>query len=276
MNGLSVVIATSDAPPSAFVVWRGLAASVRKAAFYGFDGVEVAAARAEDLRDPGLREALRGTGLALSCVSTGQLSAVRGLSLSHPDPGERKKAVEAVEEILEETSGFSDFVNLGRVRGGSTAGSTLRDVEERFLDSACRLCNRAEAVGVRLLLEPVNRYEIDFINSLAEGSGLLARLGRTSMALMADVFHMNIEDPTIEGELERFGGLICYVHLADSNRRAPGMGHLDFPAVKKALDRMGFTGWTALEILPQPDPDTAARIGLSNLKAWGFGIVKQH
>lgn len=242
---------------------------MRKAAALGYDGVEVAVGCASDLRDAGLREALLDTGLSISSVSTGQLSAVRGLSLSHPDVGERRRAVDAVAKIIEGAAGLSDFVNIGRVRG-CAGSSTLRDTEERFLESAHDLCDRADACGVRLLLEPVNRYEIDFINTLPEGAALVERIGRRSMALMPDLFHMNIEDADIETEIERCRNLIGYVHLADSNRKAPGMGHLDFVAVKRALDSAGFRGWTAVEILPFPDPDSAARTAIARLRACGY------
>ena len=79
------------------------------------------------------------------------------------------------------------------------------------------------------------------------------------MGLMPDVFHMNIEDDRIGDSLIRNASLIRYIHLADSNRRAPGSGHIDFDEVFEGLKAAGFDGWAAIEILPEPDTDTAAR-----------------
>lgn len=110
-----------------------------------------------------------------------------------------------------------------------------------------------------VMLEPVNRYELNFINSLDEASGLIEMLGTGSLWLMPDVFHMNIEEALIEESLTRNASLIRYLHLADSNRLAPGRGHVDFHSVFSALLQAGYGGWAAVEILPQPDPDTAAR-----------------
>jgi sugar phosphate isomerase/epimerase len=80
----------------------------------------------------------------------------------------------------------------------------------------------------------------------------------SNLGLMPDVFHMNIEDAQIGATLVQYAHLIRYVHLADSNRLAPGQGHLDFDDVFDGLKSGGFDGWVAIEILPRPDPDTAA------------------
>lgn len=79
------------------------------------------------------------------------------------------------------------------------------------------------------------------------------------MMLMPDVFHMNIEDKTIGPELARNIDYIKYVHIADSNRLAPGQGHNDFEELFHHLLDAGYDGWISAEILHKPDPDSAAR-----------------
>ncbi|HYH56059.1 MAG TPA: sugar phosphate isomerase/epimerase family protein, partial [Anseongella sp.] len=100
--------------------------------------------------------------------------------------------------------------------------------------------------------------EIDFINTVPEGVALMKKIDMPNMMLMPDVFHMNIEDRGIGSELAGNIGYIKYIHMADSNRLAPGQGHIDFPAIFKQLLRAGYDGWVSVEILPMPDPDTAA------------------
>ena len=129
----------------------------------------------------------------------------------------------------------------------------------RVAESLARMTELAGRSGVRIALEPVNRYEIDFLNSCAEAVSFMQRHQLDSLRLMPDVFHMNIEDPSIEGSLMRFVDRIGYVHFADSNRYFPGAGHQDFRSIVGSLRTVGYEGWIGVEILPYPDPDTAAR-----------------
>jgi sugar phosphate isomerase/epimerase len=158
------------------------------------------------------------------------------------------------------------MVNVGRARGFVEEGEPREDAERRFVGVARELCEYAAPKGVKLILEPVNRYEINFVNSLAEGAELLEKVAAPNMALMPDLFHMNIEDRSLGGELERFARHVAYVHFADSNRLAPGAGHTDFRAVLESLRRVGYDGWISIEILPEPDPDGAARAAIEYLR----------
>jgi sugar phosphate isomerase/epimerase len=83
---------------------------------------------------------------------------------------------------------------------------------------------------------------------------------------------MNIEEVSIPDAFRMAGSRLGYVHLVDSNRRAPGCGHSDFDAVLRALDEMGYSGYLGMEILPWPDDASAARLGLDNTRA----IIRRH
>ena len=69
---------------------------------------------------------------------------------------------------------------------------------------------------------------------------------------------MHIEDAHIGASLAKHADLVKYIHFADSNRWAPGWGHLDFDDVFAGLRKGNFDGWSSIEILPEPDPDSAA------------------
>jgi hypothetical protein len=75
-------------------------------------------------------------------------------------------------------------------------------------------------------------------------------------------FHMNIEEVSMEDSLIQAKDYLTHVYFADSNRWAPGCGHLDFRKVIKTLKKIDYQGYISAEILPLPDPDTAARITL--------------
>jgi sugar phosphate isomerase/epimerase len=162
-------------------------------------------------------------------------------------------------DLIDLATDFGRMINVGRTRGFIGEGESRSDAEARFLATAGRICEMAARKGVTIIIEPVNRYEINFINSVDEGAALLKRMPQTNIGLMPDVFHMNIEDDHIGDTLARHGSLVKYIHFADSNRHAPGWGHLDFDDVFAGLRRGGFDGWASIEILPVPDPDAAAR-----------------
>jgi sugar phosphate isomerase/epimerase len=84
---------------------------------------------------------------------------------------------------------------------------------------------------------------------------------------MPDVFHMNIEDASIEGSLAAHLDHIGYIHFADSNRHAPGSGHLNFPNIVMLLRSLGYSGYVTAEILPYPTPDEAAARAAAYLRA---------
>lgn len=256
---LSVAVASEEAPPSAFVVWRGFEKSVRKASELGYHGVELALKEASDVDAEWLSKTLSQYSLGVSCISTGQVFAVLGLYFTHPDPEIRARTLEVFKELISLAADFGGLVNVGRARGYYDKSQSAQETEALFIDSCRTLCDYAAPKGVTIIVEPVNRYEINFINSVQEGADLVARVERDNIGLMPDVFHMNIEDAHIGEALASNGRWVKYVHFADSNRWAPGQGHIDFSDVFDGLRRAEFDGWGSIEILPHPDPDTAAR-----------------
>ncbi len=257
MIKLSVAIASKNALPSAFVVFRGFDESIIKAANLGFDGVELALKCADEINPEQLSQILDRANMEISCISTGQVFADKGLMFTDPDKENRDELIRIFKAFIDLAEDHGQLVNIGRVRG-RIGEDGQEAAEERFIGVAQELCEYAAPKKVTLILEPVNRYEINFINSVSEGVELMKKVDRPNMKLMPDVFHMNIEDVTIGKELEKNIDFIEYIHLADSNRLAPGRGHTDFDDIFSHLKRAGYNGWLSIEILPKPDPDTAA------------------
>lgn len=255
---LSVAIADTNALPSAFVVFRGIEESIKKAAQLGYDGVELALKHAGEVDRSLLSKWLSQSAIEVSCISTGQVFADLGLMFTDSDRQKRTQLRDIFTDLIDLAADFGQMVNIGRVRGriGSLG---KKQAEELFTDMARELCSYAAAKNVTLVLEPVNRYEIDFINNVEQGVELMKKVDMPNMKLMPDVFHMNIEDKTISNELAKNIDYIAYIHLADSNRMAPGWGHTDFDDIFTKLKQVKYNGWVSVEILPRPEPDTAAR-----------------
>ena len=264
---LSVVVADANAPASAVVVWRGFEQSVTKAAAMGYDGIELALGEAADIDVPELDRLLAQYGLSVSCISTGLTYARMGLYMTHPDAQKRDEIVRVFHGWIDLAANHGSFINMGRSRGFVGEGQTREEAENLFLETMGRVLPYAKEKGVTILIEPINRYESNFINSLDEATELLDRLQADNVGIMADVFHMNIEDDTIPGSLIRNQKYVKYIHIADSNRLAPGMGHTDFAAILEALRTVGYDGWLSVEILPARDPDELARKAASHMNA---------
>jgi len=116
-----------------------------------------------------------------------------------------------------------------------------------LLDTLGQLGRHAHAEGSLVLLEPLNRYEDHMLNGLGQGTRLIEALGEPSVRLMADLFHMNIEEADSAAAIDAAMPHVAHLHLADSNRLEPGQGHVDFAAVFAVLARHGFAGACALE-----------------------------
>ena len=145
----------------------------------------------------------------------------------------------------------------------------LMDFENRkmrFLDELAPLAAEAEKLGVCILLEPLNRYESFFLITIDQAASLCMTLGSPAVKILADLFHMNIEDDDPAACIERNIRYIPYIHLADSNRRLPGHGHLDFTPVFQVLAKHDFNGAVAMECGIPGDPSQDVPAALVHIK----------
>ncbi len=262
----SIVLSTQPAKFQAATFKGGLEANLRKIASLGYDGVELA------IRDPKLvqYEVLEGLihacDLSVPAIGTGQAWGEEGLSFTDPDRDVRRQAIERIKEQIEGASRFGAVIIIGLIRGIVKPGVDPGQAMD-WLVGALRECSQAARERlVRLALEPINRYETSLINTAAQGLDLIERVGADNFGLLLDTFHMNIEEADIEASIKNCGTHIFHFHVADSNRRYPGSGHLDFLSILEALRDIGYTGWVSGEFLPEPDAETAAYAGIAHLK----------
>ena len=117
------------------------------------------------------------------------------------------------------------------------------------------------------IYEPLNRYETNLINQVGEAADWVRSKGLSNIMLLADMFHMNIEEVNIADAMRAGGDLIGHVHYADSNRRAMGLGHTDPAPVIAALKEIGYSAYLSAEIFPLPDADQAAAQTLKSINA---------
>ncbi|MCM8767657.1 MAG: sugar phosphate isomerase/epimerase [Candidatus Omnitrophica bacterium] len=125
--------------------------------------------------------------------------------------------------------------------------------KELLLSQLPEIVEKAEEMQCCLLLEPLNRYETHFLNRLEQAVEYCEKIKSPYLKIMADFFHMNIEEADISASIRKAGKWIAHVHLADSNRILPGMGHTDFESGFKALKEIDFKNYIVLECgVPEP------------------------
>jgi len=263
---LSIVVSTHPAQFQAATFKGDLEANLARVAAMGYDGAELA------IRDPrlvdadALERAVNHHRLSVPAIGTGQAWGEEGLSFTDPDLGVRQAAIERVKSHVPLAARFNAVIIIGLLRGIVKPGVTHVQAMAWVIEALQECASAAAPAGVRLALEPINRYETTLINTVDEGLDLIERVGADNFGLLLDTFHMNIEEPSIEDSIRKAGERIFHFHVADSNRWYPGAGHLDFESILDALLETGYQGFVSGEFLPEPDADTAAREAIRYLR----------
>jgi sugar phosphate isomerase/epimerase len=125
--------------------------------------------------------------------------------------------------------------------------------------------SQRQPAGVRIAIEPINRYESETMRTVDHGQRLSSPRSVLHVDLLIDMFHTNIEETSASDSLARGGPHLLNVHLADSNRRHPGAAHLDFAAIVESLDAAGYDGFLPGEFLPEPSPNESAQRYLAKM-----------
>lgn len=253
---LSVFRPTHNAP----VLFHGdLDACTAQIRELGFEGVDLF------IRDPMSKDsrkaqkAIAREKLGVGVVMPAAMASA-GLFLGDPSPEIRDTIISKMKDIIFYAGEVGGMVSLGLVRGSVQAGDTKSAFLERFADSIARLLPTAEQCGVDLLIEPINRYEINTLNNSVEAYEFIQE-HQLPVYLLLDTFHMNIEDVSLEESFQKCMPIVRHVHFLDSNRLAPGMGHMDMAGLYRLLVGLGYQGFLCLEALPQPDGWTCAKKG---------------
>ncbi len=220
----------------------------------GFTAVEISLRHVSDLDIPWLDKRLSELGLVVSAFATGRMCLEDSLCLCDTNSLVREHLFERLVEFIHLAAHFQASLIIGGVRG-KLSGNHHQKSEQRnvALDTLRHCAVIAGDLGVNLLIEPINRYETNFINTALEATELIETIGLPSVKLLLDTFHMNMEevDPCLT--IRTAKRHLRYVHFADSNRHAPGQGHINFPSILAALADIGYQGFITAEILPIPD-----------------------
>jgi sugar phosphate isomerase/epimerase len=229
----------------------------------GFDAVELFLPGPDWISAEEVKSLAASHHLAIAAVGTGAGLLKHGLSVTDPSPEIREAALEFLFSMIDFGGALGAPAILGSMQGRRDPPAA-----EDLLASALRRCGeRAATYRVPFIYEPLNRYETNLFNRLSDAARFIECQSLHNVVLLADLFHMNIEEKDIPAAIREAGSHIGHVHFADSNRQAMGFGHTTAATVVAALREVGYNGYLSAEILPLPDPETAARQSLVSIRS---------
>lgn len=258
MKSAVTVSLVEEARGGPFVYWDGLADACQRASALGFDAIEVFAPAVEAVDPSRLQPLLEDHQLQLAALGTGAGWVKHRLSLTSAVEDERKRACAFVKGIVDAAAPLGASAIIGSMQGRWSDEVNKQTALGYLAQALEELGEHAGSHGVPLIYEPLNRYETNLCNTVADGVALLDSLSTTHVVLLADLFHMNIEEQNIADALRLGGKHIGHIHFVDSNRRPATCGHLDYHPIATALKDIGFMGYVCAEAFPYPDSQTAA------------------
>lgn len=214
----------------------------------GYDGIEILLRRVEEIEVRRLRELLSKYDMKASAIGTG-LAVRDGLTLSSRDEKIRSKAVRRVLEFSKLAEDLDCHVILGSIKGGVFPEPSLKSLEK----------SSRQLRDIYAVIEPLNRYESAIISTASEAMNLIRRLDLDRFGILLDTFHMNIEEKDPVDTIKKVGKMLQHFHIADSNRRAPGDGHIRFGRIFGELKNIQYDGFISAEILQEPTSEAALR-----------------
>ena len=251
---LSLLPSRSDMP---FVLGPDLDHGFQIAAELEFDAVELFPPTLESIDSKRIQKLCLEHSMVISTIGTGGGAVTQGLTLTDPDVHVRQKAQEYVRGIIEIAGDFGGSAIIGSMQG-KTLGRDRIQVLTMLGDALSRLSEYADKWDRPLFFEPLNRYESDLVNQLEDATCLIENSGATNAKILADLFHMNIEESDVNASIRENAQQIGHVHFVDSNRLPAGSGHTDIQSAFDAFRHSGFSGYYSVESFPLPDQITAA------------------
>jgi sugar phosphate isomerase/epimerase len=241
-----------------FVFWDDLAAGIRQAAPIGFDGVEIFPPGPEAIQAEVVRGLLKENNLSLAAMGTGAGWVRQKLTLTSGDRAVRERAEAFIRSIIETAASLGAPAIIGSMQGRWGDGISKETAIGFLRDALNRLGEFAAKFNVPLLYEPLNRYETNLLTTVGDAAEFLRTLTTTNVKILADLFHMNIEEANLPAAIRAGKGSIGHVHFVDSNRRPAGLGHIGYGPIADALREIGYGGYLSAEALAYPDSRGAA------------------
>jgi len=195
--------------------------------------------------------------ISLTC-STG---LTKDEDISSSDPSIQKNGVEALKKAINMTSIMSSGLLTGVVHSAWGISNTLGEgKEDKFINSSNSIKKISSLLvekNVKLGIEPLNRYETDFINTVDEGLKLCELIDHPNVGLLLDSYHMNIEEKNVCKSIEKAKDKLFHFQVAENDRGVPGTGSINWTAIFSTLKKIDYNKNVTLEMFIQANVDTS-------------------
>jgi sugar phosphate isomerase/epimerase len=257
-------------PQAPVLIQGGLLPAIRRASALGFDAVEIHIRNPSEFDAALLARTASDNGVDISALGTGLEYSLGGLSLTSHNADIRRRTVDRFKEHIDLAARLDATVFVGLCRGTAPDLASVPAYLERFAEELIRINDHADASGVVLSLEPIAAYMTNLLVTTVETIEFLHRPGLESIMLLLDTHHMYLEDGDIGAAFDLSKGRIGHLHISDSDRKFGVSGKIDYNSVGENLKRIEYNKTVSLEVLPDPDGETAALKGLAwMLEVWG-------
>ncbi len=235
----------------------------------GYQALEVAMRDPTDPEAQGVEAAIVHSGLSVAMIGSAPSELQDGVMMCHPDEGIRKAGAARLRTLIEAGEKLGAMgVNIGRFRGTCIPGEMWERSNAWMRDAMRAGADYAARRGLKIYIEPYNRYETNFINTVRQGMEYVKEERHPGLALMIDSCWMNSEDASMPGAIFAAREWIEYVHVADSTRGYPGSGHIHFGDFIRALREIGYEGVLSVQIDQKPAFHVAAERSIRLLRCY--------
>lgn len=215
---------------------------------WGFDSIEIPIEDPSHIDPAVVKRALERHGLVCGsvCACMGPDRDLRGT------PKAQRTGLAYLKKLVDQAVALGAKSVVGPVYSAVGRADAVPPVEYRqqwktVVKHLKTLCKHAEKRGVRICLEPLNRFETDFINTVDQALKMLKAVGSPALKLHLDTFHMNIEEKCQGDAIRKAGKRLAHFHACGSDRGTPGNDHIRWECIAKALKQVGYRGDVVIE-----------------------------
>lgn len=229
-------------------IWGDIYDGIKRLKKLGYNGVEVAGCPEYFGEAAKIRRALEAEDIVASSIC----SMLAEFDIAHPDKATRQKGIDHAMRTVDFAAGMDcpTVILTPTQHGKYVPLAPLEEELEISAESMTLVADYAARLGIKLAIEAWDRFDTYLITTLAKAKAFAKRINRPNVGVMLDTFHMNIEEKDMAGAVYEAGEILYHFHVGDSNRAAPGMGHIDFVPIMQALKDIGYSGYVTMELIP--------------------------